>query len=688
MARKSTIRLLVINASDNDAEAYVSAFRNAGRVARAVRVDSGEQLLQTLQNDPPDLILATDQHPEISISQCLEQTSKQKTQAPVIVITGNADENQAAMAAGASDVVGPDEPERLIFAAMRELNHLSKTRALEQLQTQLAEAEQRNSLLLSQSQDAIAYVTDGMIIGANALFSARFGYDSPDDLDCLPVVDLIAPEDHDKFKGLLKAQGSLEEGNTDLDFNGQTLAGEQFSALMQLSNARLEGEPCVQITIREQGSSATSTVSDKDPVTGLYSHHYFLAQLDSYLKQAAAGTSSSGLLFVGVDKYVELRRKLGIQHVDELLLQIARLIQQEATDARYLSHFCDDGFTLVLTDTDAASTKAFAETLCQRIADAAFTVNGQDIKCTVSIGASVIDKEVEESPAELIDQIFSSSESLRNNQGIGNHYKLFVPARVRRSLGDAADDSELDKILEEAIEDQRFVLQFTPIVSLKGARGDHYEVNTLFLNEQDEEVDAIAYLDSLDFSEVNTRVDRWILLEATKQLAANRESGHDTRLLINLSRQTLHDESLLSWLGVALKAGNLPAEALIFQFGETCLQQEKALAGKFVQQLQKLGCQLSIAEFSDSHAELLKQITPQLVIISTALTEQLQNGGDSNTVREVIANMAEQGCKAIISNVQNAASMALIWQSGVDFIQGDYLASPSRAMDYEFTDIA
>ena len=54
----------------------------------------------------------------------------------------------------------------------------------------------------------------------------------------------------------------------------------------------------------------------------------------------------------------------------------------------------------------------------------------------------------------------------------------------------------------------------------------------------------------------------------------------------------------------------------------------------------------------------------------------------------MVSSINEESAKAIISGVENTAAMAMLWQIGVDYIQGGYLATPSYQMDYEFTDIA
>ena len=89
-------------------------------------------------------------------------------------------------------------------AAFRELQHANTRKRLLELEEQLKESEHRNELLMSESQDAVAFVADGMVINVNGLFAERFAYTEADDMDCLPVIDLIDASDQDIVSVLSK----------------------------------------------------------------------------------------------------------------------------------------------------------------------------------------------------------------------------------------------------------------------------------------------------------------------------------------------------------------------------------------------------------------------------------------------------------------------------------------------------
>src|SRR5690625_6008722 len=123
--------------------------------------------------------------------------------------------------------------------------------------------------------------------------------------------------------------------------------------------------------------------------------------------------------------------------------------------------------------------------------------------------------------------------------------------------------------VQHALDTDRFRLLFQPIISLRGSEDEHYEVLLRMLNAQDEEVSPSEFLETANRMGVGNKIDRWVILESIKQLSQHRAKGNNnTKLIINLSRDSLCDESLPPWLGVAFKAAKLPSDSIIFQANE------------------------------------------------------------------------------------------------------------------------
>jgi len=669
MARKNTIRLLLINGSDNDSEHLVSLFRSVGRVARAHRIDSAEELASALQQ-PWDLLIVDDRHPELKLEACLEHLQRGDIDFPVLALR-ETDDVAALFAAGVHDVIKPADEQRIVGAALRELNNIEQRRAIGKLRKQLEEAEQRNALLLGESDQAIAYLADGMVVNANPLFAERFGYAAGDELDCTPIIDLITANDHEGFKLALK---SGIEGQ--FVFTGMRADGETFQATLRLMNATYDDDPCTQLIIENQTAATAAGSAIHDPATGLYSRHYLLEQL--------AHRKNGRLLYIGIDRYDELRSELGLNGAMTLSQTVAQILKAASPDPQItLARLNDDNFALLVDDLNDQGALELGWQLRDKVAAYDFAATGAKTPCTINIGIAAVGRCMAD---EVLERAFGAAETTRGSSDGG------VALAQDSALNNRALTQQLspEHTLEDALAEQRFAILFQPIISLRGASGEHYEVLLRMRGDTDMLELPDNFIEALGRSAHNAKLDRWILLEATKQLAENRGRGNDTRLLINLTANVLQDDALLSWLGVALKAAALPPSTLILQLREIDVINDIVAAKAFAEAIRQLGCRFSIGGFGRVMDSLktLQSVPVDLVQIDANFTRNLLNGGDTQPLKTLVSAVGAESAAVVIPFVENASVLATLWQVGADFIQGHYLQAPSRTMNYEFTDIA
>jgi len=170
-------------------------------------------------------------------------------------------------------------------------------------------------------------------------------------------------------------------------------------------------------------------------------------------------------------------------------------------------------------------------------------------------------------------------------------------------------------------------------------------------------------------------------------LAEHRSKGHGTRLFLHLSSASLQDPGLLSWLGVVLKASQLPPDALVFQLNEgdavAYLKQAKGL----MQGLTALGCRTALNQFGCAlnPFNTLKHLDFEFIKVDGSYTQDLTRPEQQEALKELLASLHEQRKLSIVPFVESATVLATLWQAGVGYIQGHYLQGPSQSMDYDFS---
>ena len=246
---------------------------------------------------------------------------------------------------------------------------------------------------------------------------------------------------------------------------------------------------------------------------------------------------------------------------------------------------------------------------------------------------------------------------------------------------------EIAKMVQNALNRGRFRLLFQPILSLRGSDKEHYEVLLRMVDDDNTGMSPTEFLDVAAEIGATTKIDRWVILEAIKLLAQHRAAGNNTRLIINLSKESLKDATLPPWLGVAFKAKKLPPEAIIFQLQENDINDHLNIAKSFTEQVTALGCECSISHFGCAlnPFSALEHVSAQYIKVDGSFTQELQRGGgEPEALSTLVSQIHEHEKITIVPFVENASVLSRLWQSGVHYIQGYYLQGPAESMDYDF----
>ena len=681
--QKKTIRLLILEDSQNEAERLVSLFRNAGQATRVHRLTSSEDLADALQQTW-DLLINAPTSANLDPAEAIGAIRKQAKDIPIIqLIDGNdADAITEALTLGAQGALPQGEDEWLILISKRELANLEERRARRSAELALREAEKRCQLLLDSSVDAIAYVHDGMHIYANRAYLDLFGYEDVDELEGMPMIDLIASCDQGEFKGFLKNYQSLQ-GSAELVCGGIRADGGNFKARMHFSPASYDGEPCIQVVIRAESDNAEleklREISSQDLVTGLYNRNHFLGTLDAAIERAVNAGQRSSLAYIRVDRFASLQAEIGLGDSDRLLAELAQLLREQFKETAELARFGDDAFAVLAPETTPQQLEQPLTKLLRKVEGHLFEIGGRTVQTSLSIGAAALDEQTAKA-RDVIDRAHRCAEELTD----GNALSIYNPAD---ELAAAASRGNVLAMLQQALEKNSFRLLFQPIISLRGDSHEHYEVLLRLLDPQGVEVPPAEFLGAAKEAGLAPRIDRWVLLNSIKLLAEHRSKGHSTRLFVHLSSASLQDPSLLSWLGVALKASRLPTDSLVFQLDENdavaYLKQAKALN----QGLTGLGCRIALNQFGCvlNPFNTLKHLDVEFVKIDGSYTQDLSRQENQEALKQLLADLHEQNKQTIVPFVDSATVLATLWQAGVGYIQGQYLQGPSQSMDYDFS---
>ena len=691
MNANDTIRLLILNNSRAEAERLISMLHNAGRPSRAQHVESEDALVKLLDEQTWDLLIAHDPTPNVTPQPAIKHIRRLSKDVPVIL--QNDDEFLAViegMKLGAADVVRLDDDQHLLLVMQREMNNREERQAKRLADRRFREAERRSQQLLDSSRDAIAYVQDGLYLYANQSFAELFGYEDKDDIDCMPIMDMVDDKDQDTLKTFLKdfTFKGLDAESTKLAFRGLKQDGTAAPISLEVSHVTYDEEPCIQFLARANRVDLNNDVLEaqikqikwQDVVTGLYNRQYMIDHLEKIIDNVTEKDNLS-LLYVDIDNFIERAQStLGVAAADMALSDLASLLREKNNTTDIIARFGDTAFTVLVPNIRADAAVNRAKQLCKAIEEHIIDIDNKTLQLTASIGVSLINDNTTNAN-KVIEQAINAMEKVRNANG--NSAQLFEP----EMSADERDQKNIASDLQHALDNDRFRLLFQPIISLRGSEEEYYEVYLRMINDNNEEISPSRFIETASSIGASIKIDRWVILESIKMLSQHRAKGNKTKLILNLSKDSLCDESLVPWLGVAFKAAKLSSDAIVFQTNEVDVTNHLNAAKAFAEGLQKLKTFMSISNFGCSlnPFNTLKHVPASIIKIDGSFTMDIQNNKESpETLIHLIEQLHGENKITIVPFVENASVLSTLWQAGAHYIQGHYLQEPTQNMSYDF----
>ncbi|MEN9429631.1 MAG: hypothetical protein RJA86_490, partial [Pseudomonadota bacterium] len=572
-AKSETLRLLVLHNSADNTEDIIKALKNAGTPTRPQLVANIEDFEDTIKSQAWDLVLAGESLSDGSYSDALQAIRNLDKDIPVIVLLNTYDEEiiVESLELGAADAIVFNQHQHLVFCIRRELNNLYHRRAQRKAESFLKETEKRCQLLLENSRDAIAYVHDGMHIYANKAYVELFGHDSAEDLEGMPIIDLVAKQDLVNFKDYLRSYSKGEKISRDLKFHGMKADGDQIDAMMQLSAASYDGELCTQIIIhRDDGDGKAvllaqqlKAVTSIDQLTGLPNRQQFEEKLEEALIQAQREKVQSTLFYMSMDNVPQINANAGIVGTDSVITDLSKLLSSHIGEG-ILARFSDSAFTAILSNFNTEQAKTLAEKICQITHERLFDIpNGKTIQTSLSVGVAMIGETAPDAP-ELLSRAVNAAEKVKLlTKGTGNGVNVYNPAENA-----AANNSALRELLVEALEQNKFKLLFQPLFDVEDENAQFYEVFVRLPLADGKVMAPDEFLTVAQQYNLGSKIDRWILINACKRLKDHLTRHAGSRLLLNLTAESLQDPSLPDLINKLTKAIDPKGQPLVIQFAE------------------------------------------------------------------------------------------------------------------------
>jgi len=676
----SPVPLIVFSPQREPSEFINSLMRRAGEPVHCTWIPAVRDLGEALEQLNPELLICA-YVPEADVRQAATVRDQLAPQVPLLLVRPQISETDiaAGMRLGARDVVSLSATERVQAVISRELRTFRLERALNTTLQSASDYRRQLQSVLQRSNDAILQVQEGIAVDANQTWLELFGYADAGVVVSQPLMDLFDERSHAALKGALVACAQGKWSDHPLKVNALLGDGTQLQLDLVLTPGEFENEPCVRIMVpakKRDERQLTSDLSDavkRDLTTGLLLRRTLLDAVGARIAAPPAG-GVRFLAMVRPDKFAELEKDLGARGSEQLLAEYAATLKSHLGPNDIAGRFAGVSFLALIERGNPHDVEAWAESVLARFSENASIVGQRTVHSTCTIGLTAVPtsgSSIDAIVADVVDAV-RRGRSQGGNQ-IYHLDKADTDTRVQ------AYDMIWVKHIKTALMENRFRLVQQPVASLQGEDPNMFDVLVRMLDHQGKEVLPADFMAAAERNDLLKNIDRWVV-GASLSFAAKAKPGC---LFVRLSRDSVLDNAFIDWLKTQLAASKHEPQRLCFQVTESIAEQYMNAAVGQLGALKKLGFRIALERFGSGRDpyKLLSAVPLDFIKIDGALVQDLAGNPETQTiVKKLVEQAVRQKIETIAERVEDANTMAVLWQLGVQFIQGYFVNAPEEVV--------
>lgn len=673
----SAVTLSVLSTRQETVEAINKVFRNAG-VASHCLWSADYPALVASQAKDPELIIVDQTTATVSPKEIIEVRSRSSMRLPLIYLGAEitTESLSSAYKNGANDIVTLSDPARLVAVCERELRLYRAEHALDATMDSATQFKKHIKALMADTTDALAYVQEGIIVDINPAWLTMMGYASEDDLIGQPVMDCFKAESRGPLKGAIVATLKGKWNEDTLETVAIRKDGDETKLAVALHATEYDGEPCVKINCtvfdNEPNTRELKLQNDalnKDPATLLYHRGHLTTLVRKRLtKKLESGVRA--IAWIRPDNFTRICNDVGFVESESVFCEFADMVSSQLLPNDICGRFDGLSILVLLERGRLQDAENWAHRFVEQVSRHVFANGNQSLTMTCTVGLCGANED-----ASGFGQLLVGAHSaLDKGRKAGGNSTITNETSSSDSRVQSYD-AIWAKHLKSALVENRFRLLQQPVVSLDGGDKSMFDLLIRMIDQQSKPVLPSEFIPAAERNNMMQAIDRWVI---TAALEFCKQKKPDVAF-IKLSYQSLQDATLSGWLIKNVSSSPESAKSL-------CLEVSEENAARYLRESKELrnttrdlGSVFALEHVGNDKraAQLIEHLEPDFVkidgglIARVAADEQVQR-----TIKSIVDLAKTFGAASIAERVEDANTMAVLWQLGIQYMQGHYVHEP------------
>ncbi len=460
--------------------------------------------------------------------------------------------------------------------------------------------------------------------------------------------------------------------------NGTEIAIHDSAAPISSRNGELSGAILVfrDLTQLRDVEREMLHLARHDPITGLINRHEFEGWLTEAIHSARTENRTHALCYLDLDRFKLVNDTCGHSAGDQMIKQVAAVITKALRERDALARLGGDEFGILLEDCSAAEACELVDGVARALRGFRFSWKDRIYTTTFSGGLVPIASDSPDA-ASVLSAADAACHVAKEAGGDRTHVYQLGDTTLAERYGEMQWISRIHKAFDE----ERFFLYRQRIQPLERAMREPRlaELFVRIRGEDGEMIEPGHFIPAAEKFGLISAIDRWVLRTALARLAAANGSAVDQRFAINVSGQSLSDQSFLDFVLEQFERTAVPAKRVHFEITETSAIADLPNAMRFISVLKNMGCRFVLDDFGKglSSFSYLKNLPVDYLKIDGEFVRNLTSDPIQaalvGSIHEIGRTM---GLRTIAESVEDKETLDALKKIGVDYVQGYYFSKP------------
>lgn len=475
---------------------------------------------------------------------------------------------------------------------------------------------------------------------------------------------------------LIGANGEVIETKTSLIWIHMPGGGRML--LQQLSD----------ITAQRRAERDLMAQAETDSLTGIGNRLHLVRTID----ELGRAGEVFGVIFLDVDSFKSINDARGHDIGDEILKEVAKRLTAATRPGDMVVRFGGDEFVVLCRGVGGAARAAPEPAgrggtglsplsrAVRQMADEAQRVLSEPIETTagpttITVSVGICDDTIPVTRA--LDRLQYADTAAYQAKRLGEDRNVVYDSGLHRQT---TEYRRIEALLRTALEEDRFVVHYQPIVAVSDGRPVGMEALVRLRDEDGHLVPPGQFIEVAERSGLIVPMGSWVLAEACRTAADLRSLvGSPVHVSVNVAARQASRPELADVVDRALADAGLPPDALTLELTESALLEADASTLVRLHDMSARGIEIALDDFGTGYSSLtyLRQLpVTRIKVDQTFVGAMTTDPGSAAIVRAVTTLARDLGLTWVAEGVETAEQWAALQELGTGLAQGFYFARP------------